>query len=349
MTVLDDPDLYKAFAESRAPQDLILGVKTTGIFCRPGCPARLPLERNCEFFRGPEAALKAGYRACKRCHPMGEDPALMRRLIELVESSDDGRVDEGQLRNAGIDPTTARRHFKAKLGLSFTEYARLRRLGRAAQSLAKGASVLDAQLDAGFDSPSGFRAAYAKTFGVAPGKATGADTPDPLFIDWIDTPLGRMVTVSDSSHLYLIEFTDRVRLPRQFDRLRRRHQRPIVPGKAEAGLKAANEMKAYFEGQRMEFSVPLKTCGTPFQDQVWAALRTIPYGETWSYADLAKRIGNEKAVRAVASANGANGVAIIIPCHRVIGSDGGLGGYAGGLGRKQKLLDLEAAHRATSK
>lgn len=342
-------DLYEAFFDKRVDDDLLVGVTSTGIFCRTGCPGKRPKRENCEFVNGAEAALAAGFRACKRCHaaPLdkgSDDPALMRRLITLVEDAEDGRVDEAMLRAEKIDPSTARRIFKARLGLSFSKYARLRRLGRAAQAISQGASVIEAQLEAGFDSPSGFRAAFAKTFGVAPGKSIGDAAPDPLFIDWIETPMGRMVTVSDRTHLYLIEFTDRVRLPRQFERLRRTHKRAILPGQSEAGQKAAHEIQAYFEGSLQTFSVPMITSGTDFQDGVWDALQTIPYGQTWSYADLAKRIGNEKAVRAVASANGANGLAIIIPCHRVIGSDGGLGGYAGGLGRKQELLDLEARH-----
>ncbi|MEL6688468.1 MAG: methylated-DNA--[protein]-cysteine S-methyltransferase, partial [Pseudomonadota bacterium] len=279
------------------------------------------------------------YRACKRCHPSGDESALVRAVIDRIETSEDGRLNEADLRAAGIDPSTARRRFKERLGMSVAEYARLRRLGLAAQSMAKGASVIEAQLDAGFESASGFRAAFAKTFGTAPSKGQ----PDPLFVDWIDTPEGQMIVVADNDALYLIEFTDRVRLPRQFQRLRRIHQRAIVPGSTAVTQKIAAEIDDYFDGARTEFSVPIKTAGTEFQSDVWETLRTIPYGETWSYADLANRIGNEKAVRAVASANGANGLAIVIPCHRVIGSDGGLGGYAGGIDRKARLLALEGA------
>lgn len=343
MPVLTDRDIYDAFVARRPATgvlaDAIVGVKTTGVFCRCGCPARPPKFENCEFFHGAEAALRAGYRACKRCHPSGKESAFVRAVIDQIEASEDGRVNEADLRDAGIDPTTARRRFKERLGMSVADYARLRRLGRAAQSIAKGASVIEAQLDAGFESASGFRTAFAKTFGSAPSKGR----PDPLFVDWIDTPEGQMIVVADEGALYLIEFTDRVRLPRQFGRLRRIHQRAIVPGQTAMTRKIAKEIKEYFEGSRTSFSVPIKTAGTEFQSDVWDALRTIPYGETWSYADLAARIGNEKAVRAVASANGANGLAIVIPCHRVIGSDGGLGGYAGGIDRKARLLALEGA------
>lgn len=338
---LEEHEIYEAFAARREAlgplADVMIGVKTTGVFCRCGCPARTPKFENCDFFESAEAALQAGYRACKRCHPSGEDAALVRAVIEQIETREDGLLREDDLRSAGIDPSTARRRFKDKLGMSVADYARLRRLGLAAQSLSKGSSVIEAQLEAGFESASGFRTAFAKTFGTAPSKRS----PDPLFVDWVDTPEGQMITVADEQALYLIEFTDRVRLPRQFERLRRTHQRAIVPGSTVVSRTTAKEMGEYFEGARTDFSVTLETSGTDFQSEVWEALRTIPYGQTWSYADLAARIGNEKAVRAVASANGANGLAIIIPCHRVIGSDGGLGGYAGGVDRKARLLALE--------
>ncbi len=339
-----DREVYDAFLARAEPvgplADAMLCVKTTGIFCRSGCPARAPKFENCEVLPSAEAALRAGYRACKRCHPAGEDATLMRAVIALVEDSETGRVTSDDLRAAGIDPSTARRRFQDALGMSVADYGRLRGLGRAAKAIRRGDSVIDAQLEAGFESASGFRTAFARTFGTSPAK--GAQT-DPLFVDWLDTPEGRMIVVTDERALYLIEFTDRVRLPRQFERLRRAHGRAVVPGRTAVTDTIRAEMAEYFAGDRQDFSVTLETAGTDFQSGVWDALRTIPYGETWSYADLASRIGNDKAVRAVASANGANGLAIVIPCHRVIGSDGGLGGYAGGLDRKRRLLALEGA------
>lgn len=337
-----DREIYQAFLTRTDFPGAIMGVRTTGVFCRPGCPARMPKFENCEFYEGPEAALRAGFRACKRCHPAGEDHALMRAVIALVEDSDDGRVDEAALKRAGIDPSTARRKFKQRLGMSVAEYARLRRLGLAAKAIASGASVINAQLDAGFESASGFRAAYAKTFGAAPAKSQA----DPLFVDWLETAEGRMVVVTDDRALYLIEFVDRVKLPRQFERLRRIHDRAIVPGTTAVTETIRQEMADYFAGKLQDFSVVIETTGTDFQGGVWNALQTIPYGQTWSYADLAVAIGNEKAVRAVASANGSNGLAIVIPCHRVIATGGGLGGYAGGIERKARLLDLERTHRS---
>ncbi|MEM7728624.1 MAG: methylated-DNA--[protein]-cysteine S-methyltransferase, partial [Pseudomonadota bacterium] len=344
---LPDRDVYEAFLARRAPEgalaDAIIGVRTTGVFCRPGCPARAPRFENCEFFHGAEAALRAGYRACKRCHPGQADAALMRAVIQMVEDSEDGHVREADLAAAGIDPSTARRHFKARLGMSVSDYARLRRLGLAARAIKSGASVIDAQLDAGFDSPSGFRAAFAKTFGTAPAKAKGARRADPLYVGWLDTCEGRMIVVADDRALYLIEFVDRVRLPSQFERLRRVHGRAVVPGETEVTRTVRREMDEYFGGTRRDFSFAVETAGTEFQTGVWDALQAIPYGQTRSYAELAVAVGNDRAVRAVASANAANGLAIVVPCHRVIASDGGLGGYAGGVDRKARLLALEGA------
>jgi AraC family transcriptional regulator of adaptative response/methylated-DNA-[protein]-cysteine methyltransferase len=156
-----------------------------------------------------------------------------------------------------------------------------------------------------------------------------------------------MVVVTDDRALYLIEFVDRVKLPRQFERLRRIHGRAIVPGTTAVTETIRQEMDEYFAGVCQNFSVEIETTGTEFQGGVWDALQTIPYGETWSYAELAVAIGNEKAVRAVASANGSNGLAIVIPCHRVIATGGGLGGYAGGIERKARLLELERTHRVS--
>jgi AraC family transcriptional regulator of adaptative response/methylated-DNA-[protein]-cysteine methyltransferase len=340
MMMPSNREIYEAFLTRTDLPGAIIGVKTTGVFCRPGCPARAPKFENCAFYDGPEAALRAGYRACKRCHPAGEDHALMRAVIALVEENEAGRIDDAALKAAGIDPSTARRKFTQRLGMSVADYARLRRLGLAAKAMAGGASVIEAQLDAGFESASGFRAAFTKTFGAAPAKTKAK----PLFVDWLETPEGRMVVVTDERALYLIEFVDRVKLPRQFERLRRVHGRAIVPGTTGVTDQIRREIADYFAGTRQAFSVVIETTGTAFQGGVWAALQSIPYGETWSYGALAAAIGNDKAVRAVASANGANGLAIVIPCHRVIGSDGGLGGYAGGVDRKARLLTLERAH-----
>ena len=336
-----DADRYSVFAEKDARYDghLFLGVTSTGIFCRPGCPARLPKFENCRFHSSAVGALEAGFRACKRCHPAGGETAFIKALITLVDAEPDIKITNAALTARGIDPSTARRQFLSRFGMSFTDYARARRLALAARTLAAGGSVLDAQLDAGFESASGFRSAYAKIFGTAPAKASA----DPLYIAWIDTPMGRMIAIADERALYMLEFTNRKNMRRQFDRLRKVQSRAILPGHTKVTDQIEAELNLYFAGRLSEFKTPLATSGTDFQRQTWAALQDIPHGETRSYAQLAEMIGKPSAVRAVASANANNGLALIIPCHRVIAKNGGLGGYAGGLGRKRQLLDLEAS------
>ena len=333
-------DCYAVFERKDIRYDgvLFLGVSTTGIFCRPGCPARLPKFENSSFHNSATDALAAGYRACKRCHPSGGETAMIKTLITLVEDEPDSKISDRDLINHGIDPSTARRQFLGRFGMSFKDYARARRLGRAAKTLNRGGSALDAQLEAGFESASGFRSAYAKLFGTAPSKAH----PAPLYIDWLETPMGRMIAIADKNALYLLEFTNRKNMRRQFDRLRKVQKRAILPGRTAVTEQIEGELSRYFAGQLTHFETPLAISGTPFQRQTWDALQSIPHGETRSYAQLAEMVGNPAAVRAVAGANANNGLALIIPCHRVIAKDGGLGGYAGGLNRKRDLLDLEA-------
>ena len=337
-------DLFTARpALSAAPPPIYLAVTSTGIFCRPGCPARMPKRENCEFYDSIDKALAAGYRACKRCHPArlpGEASDLVKSLIALVETASEHKWREQDLKTRGIDPSTARRQFQARFGMSFSAYARARRLSSAAQARTKGESVMTAQLTAGYESPSGFRDAFKDTFGVTPKNAAAP----PLMIDWLDTPLGPMVCVGDETHVYLLEFTDRVKMDKQFEKLAKRQKRAVVPGKADAIDMMREQLTAYFEGRLKDFTVPVMTSGTEFQNATWDQLCEIPFGQTRSYLELAHMVGNPKGFRAVANSNANNGLAIIIPCHRVIASGGGLGGYAGNLSRKKWLLEHEAKH-----
>ncbi len=342
---LSDQEQYDVFVrrDTRYDMAFFMGVKSTGIFCRPGCPARTPKRENCVFYETADAALKAGYRPCKRCHPMnfpGQTSPLIRKLINLVESDPDRRWSEKDLIANGIDPSTARRQFKSRFGMTFSQYVRNRNLARAATQLGEGDKVIDAQLTAGFDSPSGFRTAFAKTFGTAPKKSKA----EPLLVEWLDSPLGPIIVICDDSHLYLLEFTVRKNIQRQFERLSKQHKRPILPGRTEITEQIRDELIDYFHGDITQFKTPLKMTGTDFQQSVWQALIDIPYGQTRSYAELAASIGNEKAVRAVAGSNASNGLALIIPCHRVINKCGNLGGYAGGLDKKEWLLAHERQH-----
>ena len=198
--------------------------------------------------------------------------------------------------------------------------------------------MIDAQLDAGFDSPSGFRAAFARLLGQSPASFSGGEL---LKADWMHTPLGPMIAVADRRKLHLLEFLDRRALPSELKRLRLAARGELGIGRHEPTEQIEAELGAYFRAERPDFETPLALHGSPFTRFVWAELRRIPVGQTRSYSEVAQAIGQPSATRAVARANGANQIAIVIPCHRVIGADGSLTGYGGGLWRKQKLIELE--------
>lgn len=318
-----------------------LGVRTTGIFCRPSCGARKPLPTNVDYFATAREAVFAGYRPCKRCEPMkaaGEPPSWVTRLLALVDRSPDRRIRDAAVRELGIDPSRARRYFQKNYGMTFQAYARGRRLGSALEQIRRGTRLDDVTLGHGYESHSGFREAFAKTFGQPPGRARGTDC---ILVEWIESPLGPLVAGATASHLVLLEFTDRRMLDAQFTTLRRIFGRPIVPGSNAILKMLRTELRAYFDGSLKRFSVPVAFPGSPFQKRVWEELLRIPFGRTISYEELAARAGTPHAQRAAGSANGRNRIAIVIPCHRVVNKNGRLGGYGGGVWRKQRLLELE--------
>jgi AraC family transcriptional regulator, regulatory protein of adaptative response / methylated-DNA-[protein]-cysteine methyltransferase len=324
-----------------------VGVKTTGIFCRPICPARKPLRKNVEFFPGKREALYAGFRPCLRCKPMnaaGNVPTLVEKLRRQVEQRLSEPLRDRDLAGMGIEPSTARRQFQRYFGMSFHAYQRARRMGSALAAVRKGTDVLETQLAHGFESSSGFREAFAKLFGAPPSKANGVHC---LFARWIESPLGPILALADDSGLYVLDWVDRRGLEREIVRLREKTKFAIVPGDHPVLDQAEREIGEYFAGRRRTFTLPFAPRGTEFQRRVWEALLQIPPGETRSYADIAKSIGAPRAVRAVARANGDNFRGIVIPCHRVIGSDGSLTGYGGGLARKKWLLDHERSQSCT--
>ncbi|MGH8615928.1 MAG: bifunctional transcriptional activator/DNA repair enzyme AdaA [Gammaproteobacteria bacterium] len=238
----------------------------------------------------------------------------------------------------GIDPSTARRQFQRYYGMTFHAYNRARRMGLALHEVRNGEAVVDAQIKNGFESASGFGEAFKKVFGTPPSKAERAGC---IQARRIETPLGAMLALADREGLHLLEFVDRRGLENEILALRKRARAAIVPGTNEHLEKIADELKSYFDGTSINFDVNIKLAGSPFEKNVWGLLQKIRPGETWSYAQMAERLSNPKAVRAVGRANGRNCLAIIIPCHRVIRSDGNLCGYGGGVWRKQWLLDHE--------
>ncbi|MCH9687042.1 MAG: methylated-DNA--[protein]-cysteine S-methyltransferase [Deltaproteobacteria bacterium] len=320
----------------------VVGVKTTGIFCRPSCSARKPKPGNVEYFAGTRDALLAGYRPCKRCRPLepvDATPQWLRPLVVAVEAEPERRWRDEQLRQMGIEPARARRWFQRHHGMTFHAYCRARRLGSALGRLHQGDDVLRAGQEAGYASDSGFREAFGKHFGASPGRARSSTR---ILVTRLSTPLGPMIAGATDDAMCLLEFADRRMLATQVDRLCRRLEAHMIPGDNAVLARAQTQLGEYFAGGRQRFDVPLALPGTEFQRAVWAELQTIPLGDTRSYAEQARRIGRPEAVRAVGRANGDNRVAIIVPCHRVVGSGGQLVGYGGQVWRKRALLELEA-------
>src|SRR5262252_6530234 len=318
-----------------------VGVRTTGIFCRPTCAAKKPAPQNVDFFATPSAAVERGYRPCLRCHPMdpnGHPPKLIERLRAEVERAPGGRLTDKALTALAIDPSTARRQFKRHYGMTFQAYHRARRMGLALSQVRQGDRVEEARNGSGFESESGFRDAFTKIFGESP---TNAKTHAPLFAERIDSPLGLMIAVADDQGLRLLEFIDRRATESELSILRKRLRTNVVPGKHRHLDTVRSQLADYFAGKELEIEVPLAPVGSSFQLRAWKILQSIPVGATRSYSWMAKRLGDENARRAVGRANGTNMISIIIPCHRVISADGTLCGYGGGLWRKKWLLDHE--------
>ncbi|NNM59990.1 MAG: bifunctional transcriptional activator/DNA repair protein Ada [Legionellales bacterium] len=342
-TTAEKQQYYQALIDKKSEYEGVfyVGVKTTGVFCRPTCPARKPKFENCEFFETAEQALLASFRPCQRCRPLSHPnkvSSLVTKLVDAVEAHPEKRWKDPDFKALGVDVSTARRQFKKRFGMTFVQYARARRMGLAMKQIRAGRTVIDTQLSSGYESDSGFRDAFSRIMGAAPSKIEGKN---PLKAAWLDTRLGPMIAIADDKELYLLEFVDRRGLEREIERLRQKTQSAIFPERCAPIDLIESELEDYFQGKLPSFKTPLHLIGSSFQQQVWQALQKIPLGETCSYLDIARAIGKPSGVHAVARANGANTLALIIPCHRVINNNGELGGYGGGINRKQWLIQHE--------
>ena len=280
---------------------------------------------------------------CKRCRPLeteGTSPDWLSGLMDELNTTRGRRWKDGDLRDIGLDPASVRRWFQKEYGMTFHAYHRAMRLGSALGLMRQGEKIAPTAYESGYESVSGFREAISRLAGVAAGTAS---TREPLFVTRVTTPIGPMVAGATDAGIYLLEFADRRMLETQMQRLVQRTQCVVTPGSNQHVDQLQEELDAYFAGRQRDFAVPLETPGTDFQRACWTALRTIPYGETRSYQDQAAVVGRSTAVRAVGRANGDNRIAIVVPCHRVVQSDGKLAGYGGGVWRKQWLLDHERA------
>jgi AraC family transcriptional regulator, regulatory protein of adaptative response / methylated-DNA-[protein]-cysteine methyltransferase len=322
----------------------VVAVKTTGIFCRPSCPAR-PLPQNRIFLPTAGDALRAGYRPCKRCKPLlagGATPEWVSRLLDHIEAEPSRRLPDKALRGIGVDPVAARRYFLHHFGMTFQSYCRGRRLGEAFRKIKRGASMDTIALDHGYESLSGFRDAFGKAFGKPPRQANGSCA----VVTWVESPVSPLLLGATERGLCALEFVGRTDLNGQLADLGKSLGIPVVPGTNAHIQQTEGELKEYFAGKRKKFTVPMVPIGTPFQRAVWDQLQRIPYAATCSYEDLARSVNKSPtACRAVGQANGRNRIVILIPCHRVVNKDGSLGGYGGGLWRKRFLLELEQKHK----
>jgi AraC family transcriptional regulator of adaptative response/methylated-DNA-[protein]-cysteine methyltransferase len=317
------------------------GVKTTSIFCIATCRARKPKEENVEFFTTFKAALDNGYRPCKICRPTEnayQAPEYIEKAITLVKQFPKEKITDQRLREHNISPENTRRWFNKHYGITFHAFQRMYRVNSAYHELKKGKKTTDTAFNTAYESLSGFGYTYKKILGQSPQKSVQRNI---ILINRMTTPLGPMFACATDKGLCLLEFVDRRMLETEFKDLQRLLNATIMVGENEHIIQARHELAQYFNHQRQTFSVSLDTPGTDFQRSVWKALINIPFGQTRSYQEQASTMGQPKAIRAVASANGLNRIAIIIPCHRVIGKDGHLRGYGGGLERKRWLLSHE--------
>ena len=314
-------------------------VATTGIYCKPSCAARHPRRENMSFLPDPAAARAAGFRACLRCRPdeVGRDRLAVRAAITMIEAAEDAPRLEAIAAHVGYAPHHFHRLFKRETGLTPAAWARALRTERLKTALGAEARITDAIYEAGYNAPSRAYADAQRHLGMTP--SAWKDGGRGVAIRWrtVDTSLGPMLVAATSKGLCRISFgegeaTLRARFP----------QARLCPADADLDAMAA-KVAALVDDPRADAALPTDVRGTAFQQAVWAALRAIPPGETRSYGDIAAAIGRPGAVRAAGTACGDNTLAVLVPCHRVLRSDGSLGGYAWGVERKQALLAREKA------
>ncbi len=322
----------------------VFGVTTTGIVCRPTCPSR-PHSKHVRYFATLREAIAQGYRPCQRCRPeqlASAPPEDIATLMDELAAAPDRPIRARDLRERNISPERVRRWFRQNYGMTFAEWQRGQRLSRAFTQLRSGETLDEVIFGSGFDSHSGFRAAFEQAVGDAPGRVRNEPY---VALEFMETRLGAMIAGAVNGEFCVLEFADRRGLERQMASLRKRMGRPLLPGSSHNFQVLKEQINAYLDRKRDAFDLPLLLVGSDFEKRVWQALMEIPYGETCSYQHVAKMIGQPSAVRAVARAIGANRLNIIIPCHRVIGADASLTGYAGGVHRKRVLLRLENPER----
>lgn len=301
-------------------------------------------KENVEFFSTAKEAISKGYRPCKVCNPMeklNETPDLIKAILNGLADDPSRKFKDEDLIALGIEPSKIRRWFLKNHGVTFQAYQRMFRINSAFKKIQNGEAVTSTAFESGYESLSGFNDSFKNIFGVSPKNSKAQTIID---LKRIETPLGTMYACAVKEGICLLEFTDRKMLETEFKTLSKRLNATIIQGENKHFDNLEQQLTEYFEGKRKSFTVKLFTPGSAFQNAVWDGLQNIPYGTTKSYKEQAIALSKTDAVRAVANANGMNRISILIPCHRVIGTDGNLTGYGGGIWRKKWLLDMEKAN-----
>lgn len=336
--VTDEQAWQAVLARDRAFDGrFVTGVLSTGIYCRPSCSARHPRRENVRFFDKPETAEAEGLRACLRCRPrdLARDEGAVARALAALADVEQAPSLAQLATQVGYSPAHFQRVFKRAVGLSPAEYVRARRLDRAGDALTEGGSVTGAIYEAGYGAASRFYEASQGRLGMTP--SAWRDGGRGVTIRWavVTTTLGEMLVAATGKGVCRLSFGEgREHLAARFPNAE------LVEG-GEDFASLLTEVIGAVERPCPSQVIPLDVQGTAFQEAVWRELQRIPHGETRSYAQIAAAVGKPGAVRAAGSANGANNVAVLIPCHRVIRSDGGVGGYAYGDAIKRELLRRE--------
>ena len=324
----------------------VYAVRTTGGYCRPTCPSRRPRRENVEFFATNAEAEAGGFRACRRCTPSnGHGPVSaaerVRRACRLIDAAEEKPDLRAIADAAGLSPFHFHRLFKKLVGVTPREYAVARHTGRLRESLQRGASVTEAIYDAGFNSSSRVYETAGEALGMTPGAYRNGAPGLTIAYAVTRCSLGQLLVAATSRGVCTIELGDSAEALRR--RLGQRFPRAAVVEDDRAVKHCVEAVTRYLDAPARNIDLPLDVRGTAFQRQVWTALRRLRVGATTTYTELARRIGRPRAVRAVARACASNTIALAIPCHRVIRSDGGLSGYRWGVDRKRRLLERERA------
>ncbi len=332
--------------DSTADGQFVYAVKTTGVYCRPSCRSRLPNVANVEFFSTAEVAEKSGFRACKRCKPKdvvsrSDRSVKLAELCRFIEQSSEMQTLKALAKKCGLSPFHLQRVFKAETGLTPRGYAVAWRATELRAQLPKSRSVTEALYAAGFNSSGRFYATAKGMLGMKPSSYKNGGAMTELHFATANCSLGVVLVAASQRGICAVFLGDQAgRL--STDLSRRFPKASIQPGGAELRQLVAQVVKV-IESRASASTLPLDIRGTIFQEKVWQALRNVPVGTTATYAEIAERISQPKAFRAVAQACGANPVAVIVPCHRVVRTDGHLSGYRWGIERKRALLEREAA------